>query len=277
MDTKNTKPSIDDLQTTISFLKATIPQLDDLFESMDEHGGWLPLNDKAINFLYKLPSPWCTLYEDEKYLNKFSTLACFQGDEVNQDSINTLLTEATACLNLSDSEFKSFIEDFESNEHDHSTEQIQQGLQIIYALITQFFNFLALMVHARSMCRLIANAKDGDEIAFCQAVHIDRTVLQLPFFQNRLLKSQFSNDEKFLNMLAMQLKKPILKSNYKYRTLMLTLAMLDDQNMLDRPLEDLLDICSEIGVTHTKHGVIDDTDKLGKLLREYENRKKEVE
>lgn len=91
MDTTNTKPSIEDLQITIRFLKSTIPQLDELFELMDGHGGWFPLNDEAIDFLFKLPSPWCTLYEDEEYLNKFSTLACFQGEEVNQDSINTLL------------------------------------------------------------------------------------------------------------------------------------------------------------------------------------------
>jgi len=101
MDTANNAPSIEDLQITISFLKAIIPQLDDLFKLMDRNGGWFPLNDEAIDCLNKLPSPWCTLYEDEEYLKKYSTLACFQGDDVNQDSINALLAEATDCLNLS--------------------------------------------------------------------------------------------------------------------------------------------------------------------------------
>ena len=66
MDTTFTEPSIEDLQTTISFLKATTPKLDDLFKLMDNHGGWFPLNDETIDFLYKLPLSWSTLYEDEE-------------------------------------------------------------------------------------------------------------------------------------------------------------------------------------------------------------------
>ncbi len=124
------------------------------------------------------------------------------------------------------------------------------------------------MVHGRSMCQLVTDAKNGNDEAFRQAVHIDRTVLQLPYFQQRLLKSQFSNDEVFLNKLASSIRTPILKSKIKYRTLMLAFAMLDDQNMLDLPHEKLLDVCEEIGVTGDEHG-INDVDKLRKRLHEY--------
>jgi len=43
--------------------------------------------------------------------------------------------------------------------------------------VTGFFNYFALMIHGRTLCRLVADAKTGDDDAFCKAVQIDRTVL----------------------------------------------------------------------------------------------------
>ena len=173
---------------------------------------------------------------------------------------------------MSDDEFNSFKDEIDQDinkEDTLSVQEQQEGLLYIYILITHFFNILALMIHRRSMCELVNDAKNGDNEAFCLAVQIDRTVLQLPYFQKRLLKSQFSNDAEFLNKLASRLRTPISQSKIRYRTLILTFAMLDDMDILDSlTLEELLNVCDKIGVTGKEHG-IDDVDKLRKRLHEY--------
>ena len=67
-------------------------------------------------------------------------------------------------------------------------------------MITSSFNYLVLMLHGYTMCTLITMAKNGDDSAFCKAVHIDRTVLNLPYFKWRILKAQFGKDQNYINI-----------------------------------------------------------------------------
>ncbi|NOY73951.1 MAG: hypothetical protein GXP14_16545 [Gammaproteobacteria bacterium] len=231
-----------DLQIIVILLKESIPVYDELLEVLEKNNGWLPLKNEFINLFSELDTPWCILYEDKKQLTRLATqtISREEADDKNND-----------------------IDAAENNE-------IQQNLfQDTHIQLASFFNYLALMIHGRSMCQLITDAKDGDDVAFCLAVQIDRTVLQLPCFQKRLLKSQFSDDDVFLEKLASRIRTPILQSKIRYRTLMLTFAILDVANMLyDLPLEKLLDICEAIGVTGGENG-IDDVDKLAKRRLEY--------
>lgn len=272
MDTTETNLPLEDLQRIIDFLKEAISIYDDVFETLEKNDGWLPLNSNVIDFLSKLEVPWCTFYEDKDVLKGLAYHSCFGNEEVDQPSLNKFLEESTNFLSQSDADLnllKDEIEQANGQKDELSVEEQQVGLQFIYVLITHFFNILALMVHRRSMCKLVADAKNGDDEAFCLAVQIDRTVLQLPYFQQRLLKSQFSNHAVFLNKLASRLRTPISQSKIRYRTLILTFAMLDDMDILDTlSLEELLDICEEIGVTGKENG-IDDVDKLRKRLHEY--------
>jgi len=227
----STKPntSEEDLQIITAVLKEAIPDYDELLEVLENNNGWLPLKSESISLLSDMNTPWRTLYEDKNQLERLS--ACVNFEEKVNASNNT-----------------------------------QQDTHIILA---SFFNCLALMIHGRSMCQLITDAKSGDDAAFCLAVQIDRTVLQLPYFQKRLLKSQFSDDEEFLKKLASRIQTPILQSKIRYRTLMFTFAVLDIANFLDKlSHEKLLNICVEIKVTGGDSG-IDDVDKLGKRLQEY--------
>ena len=269
----NIKYNKEDFQRTKFLLKSAIPVFDELLQILEDNKGWFPENDKIIAFLSRLQNPWCIYYENENLFNNLAKHTYFL-DTTDDSDINSLLEDATAVLNLSNDDFHDLQKEISSEVQEDKAvsvddqQKIQYGLTFIYTLITHFFNFLAMMIHGRSMCQLVSDAKNGDDEAFRQAVHIDRTVLQLPYFQQRLLKSQFSNDEVFLNKLASSIRTPILKSKIKYRTLMLTFAMLDDQNMLGLPHEKLLDICEEIGVTGGEHG-INDVDKLRKRLHEY--------
>ena len=104
--------------------------------------------------------------------------------------------------------------------------------------------------------------------AYRQAVQIDRTVLFLPYFQDRMIKAQLGNDGPFIKSVGDSLKRPILSSKIKYRTLRLTFAILQDEGLLDLPREQLLNICEEVGVYGKSYGV-EDVDHLKKRLRDY--------
>lgn len=54
---------------------------------------------------------------------------------------------------------------------------LKRTLLLLLGTLTGFFNYFALMIHGRTLCRLVADAKTGDDDAFCKAVQIDRTVL----------------------------------------------------------------------------------------------------
>lgn len=262
MDTPNKSDTTEEnLQRIVTFLTASIPTFNDLLEVLEKNNGWLPLKSEAIDLLSKLDPPWCTLYENKNYLKELSYQISFTGEEVNEESLNNFIEDVT-------DEYKKASNqknDVSAKEHQKSQ---QVDIQSIY--LAGFFNTLALMIHRRSMCQLITDAKNGDDEAFCLAVQIDRTVLQLSYFQQRLLKSQFSDDAKFLDKLASRIRTPILQSKIRYRTLIFIFATLDDMNILDSLThEKLLNICMDIGVTGGENGIDDDVGKLRKRLYEY--------
>jgi len=265
-----------DRKSVVEFLSATLPTYDELFSLMEKSSGWLPVNPEVLDLLLKLETPWCTYYEDENKIKALAYYFVFDGEDESKENISTILNETTEFLNLSDSEVDKLKAQNERSQPDFDTlssqekeESARLNTVLIYALITHLFNYLALMIHRRTMCQLVAIAENGDDEAFRQAVHIDRTVLQLPYFQKRLLRAQFSNDGAFLNKLAASLRTPILQSKIRYRTLMLAFAMLDDANILDDLThEQLFDICEEIGIAGEEHG-LSDVGYLSKRLKEY--------
>ena len=134
--------------------------------------------------------------------------------------------------------------------------------------ITGLFNYHSLMFHGKTLFHLVSAAKEGNDKAFCLAIQIDRTILNLPYFRERLIKSQFTNDQEFLTRLASRLKNPIIRSRIRYRTLWLTFAILEDEGLLELPHEEILDICEDVGVYGKKFGV-EDVGHLRKRLNEY--------
>ncbi len=237
-----------ELQKIVNFLKNIISIYNELFELLEKNEGWMPLKDEGINSLLELDPPWCTLYEEKDHLKKIAFEECFGKEEVNDELLNNVLEESAA---LKDQP----IDDPQSLE------------------MASFFDILALMIHRRSMCQLISDAKDGDDEAFCLAVQIDRTVLQLPYFQQRLLKSQFTYDVDFLDKLSSRIRTPILQSKIQYRTLTLIFVLLDDMNILfDLPHRKLRDVCEEIGVTGKENG-IDDVSTITYQLNKYKKSK----
>ncbi|MCK4823767.1 hypothetical protein KA005_48890 [bacterium] len=263
----------------INFLKAVLPTFDELLEFMESHKYWLPLQDNVINNFLTYNLNWWDFYEDENRFRALCAIAFIDEDELKEIpenyTLEEFISEATEVMedvntseDLTDENIDEAKRVIESSPEDEQIEYAKQSILMLTSFLASTFQYLALMTHGRSMCQLVEDAKKGDDNAFCIAVQVDRNVLRIPYFQERLFRAQLSADTKFLTTLGYRMKNPIIKGKIRYRTLYLAFALLDDLGMLGLPHNTLLDICDEIGVYGRDHG-IEDVGHLRKRLHEY--------
>ena len=269
---------------TKQLLTIAIPELDGILADMEKNGGWLNFNEQFITAINTSGIKWWEYYENEKLLRALNSLMFFDPEELKniheQGTIDKILDEFSDALKNWD-EIEQFIEE-EQTSFDEFWNKAKEETQLKYikklctvfmGTITSLFNYLSLMVHGRTLCQLVSDAKNGDRDAFCLAVQIDRTVLYLPYFRERIIQSQFTSDQDFLSQLGARLQNPIIKSKIRYRTLWLTFAILEDEKLLELPHEEILDICEEVGVYGKKFGV-EDVGHLSKRLNEYRKKQR---
>lgn len=268
------------LDNTIHLLKSLIPELDALIADMQKNGGWFTLDNldlsPAIKNL-KLEN-WAEFYLDEKAIRALPVLFLLNEDELknalkNPDQAKEDLKIASSIL-LEEDFFElpdNAEEHFSLLSPEEQLFELKQASIGILTMILGLFNALSGMVHGTSLCKLVAQAKNGDDDALCKSVQIDRTILFLPFAKERIIKAQLNNNGFFLEKLALKIKSPILGKKIKYRTLWLTLALLDDEGFLSLPHEEILNICEKIGVYGAEHG-IEDVGHLRKRLTDYKRK-----
>lgn len=265
-------------------LKSLLPEIDKTFQYMEKHGGWLNLKDELTDIVNKLNiADWAKYYETPHVLKTFPALIDYDVEEIKElsktptVSRNRLLKEFAE--EFSKNEFRypnpkaleQFRCDFESATNDEQ-QDITKSVTFMYlSFLTSLFNYLALMLHGKPISTLVREAKNGNDNSLCEAVHIDRTVLFLPFVQKRLLKAQLGNDSYFLSKLGRRISTPILSGKIRYRKLYLAFAILEDEGWLDMPREQLLDLLNEVGVYGKEHGN-EDVNYLNKRLNEYKKK-----
>jgi hypothetical protein len=273
-------------ELTLQILKSVLPEIDWLIEHMEKNNGWLNitallphLTENIIS--WNLPI-WSTFYLDEKKLKTLGLLTLYDIEELNNVTPeNKVEFSEKAKLQALDlfgetddielpkpAEITEFLENAEKTEREEFSKQMVIS---IYAFFTATFNYLSLMTFGRTLCQLVTIAQgEGAEAdkCICQAIQIDRTILQLPFVHNRILKAQVGNDKYFLEQLGNYIKRPILSGKIRYRKLWLTFAILEDEGFLDIPQEELLDVLEELGVYGQQFGV-EDVGHLRSRLFEY--------
>jgi hypothetical protein len=218
------------LESTVRLMKSLVPLIDDAICYMQENDGWLPINDETLSTIRNLNlTDWAKFYLDEKRFKAVSMLGSV-GEEALQNITDPpkfreeLKDELAELLEDDDFTVPTDVEieqaqlEFANSDKETQNEISKQTAFTIYAIVTGLFTYLALMVHGRTMCQLVADAITGDDDAYRRAVQIDRTVLYLPYFQDRMFKAQFSDDAIFLKKVGDSLKRPILSSKIRYRT-----------------------------------------------------------
>ncbi|WP_026601368.1 hypothetical protein [Methylomonas sp. 11b] len=266
--------------TIIRLLSLLMPDVHVELSNMDKNGGWIKLPEKVIDLLIQWKFNWWQLYEDEQKLKALGATMLLDNQEAKElfennpkDTIYHVFGDYLEAVDdmpePTDAEGKEFWDQVNSASKDEQAELLKPFCKLVLGLLSVTFNYLALMVHGRSMCQLVADAKNGDDTAYRCAVQIDRSVLRLDYFQGRLLRAQFSGDQDFLDKLSYRIKAPILQAKIKYKTLLLTFAILEDDGFLTTLSHDeLLNICEEVGVYGKDFGV-EDVGHLRKRLSDY--------
>lgn len=279
----------DSLQTTITFIKKSLPDLDWMISTINQHEGSLGLPQRIIDlFTYDGLSSWAYLYENPAQMQGLLGLQLLGRKRINKlasevtrlsdESLLEKRTEVTAEILKLAQAGKLDIDDRikEQKPDDYieflyrSPEDRTQFVQAFQSYLPQIFQYLSLMTHGYSMTELVRMAKEGDDTAFCRAVQIDRTVLfDIPYFSHRLTQLQLGDNKTLLKKLANAMKGKILGHTIPHRKLWVVFAILEDGGFLDMPLDQLLDVCIELGV----HGGITDTNTFGKRRIAYLSRK----
>ena len=134
------------------------------------------------------------------------------------------------------------------------------------------FNYLAIMVHRKSMFQLVAEAINGDDESFLKAIQIDKTVLTaIPHFVERNLQAARDGDFAFQRRLNTYRNKPITVSRPQYPTLWLLFAAIQEMNLLEDfegDKDSFFNLCEEVGAYGFNNGV-EDVQSFSRRLRDY--------
>jgi len=244
---------------------------------MKRDDGWLFFSPESIQLIVGgSVIEWWLLYEDPTRLRTAMVDILFTPEQVaafaGSKTMRTDITRAALSLVAnSDSWGQSFAEDIEAAKRQTSegveskrmpTERLQK---LFVALAANLYNYLAVMVYGKSLCQLVKETKGGNDEALVRAVQVDRTVLNLPYFQQRLARAQLAGDANFLDTLAYRIRNPLLRSKLKHPELRIAFAILQDEGLLDsNTQEKLLDFCKEAGLYKG-----DDMDAFRKTLTAY--------
>lgn len=275
------------LESTVRLIKSQLPEFDSITKEIRKAGGYLGLPEKIIQLLVLdgLP-PWSSFYTDpaklkslvarlllgpekiEEFKKRVTTLSAEDQTKVKESFKSQILESNVIDVGFdkitipSDADFDLWLDEAMSQK---SSEHTTSLYFLLYTMLTQIYFFLAVMTFGRSMCDLVRVAQTGDDTAFFAAVRVDKTVLfGIPYFQQRLIRAQVGNEPDFFQKLSNAIRGGSLGFKLSHRRLMFVFAILDDEGYLDLPLEQLLDICIEAGITD-----VPDTEILRKRRKYY--------
>ncbi len=161
-------------------------------------------------------------------------------------------------------------EQFDSLDEDTKKLLIERWQYLFLHILSAIHNYFAIMVCGESMTSLVPKAMNGDEVAFCKAVKIDRNLLSLhPYFIERYQNAQANGQKDFLKRLAPYQSTPHLIGRIRYPGLYIVFAMLETLRWLDDLTHsEILDICEAAGLDQWQNR-IDDVNAVTKQLARY--------
>lgn len=280
-----------DKELTRKLIVSLAPQYADMLRDLQSPGKWAKLTRKyggvfqgagLDRYMELLEDErrigvalWRFLLGDDGHKDLNESLAAMSEDE-QQTWVDELMSEAA------DPDAWSFTEDmfpdtpekeaaarraFDELSDEGKTEASKQAAYFWLFFFSSFYNYLSVMLHGRKLTVLVAQAKQGDEDAFCMAVQVEPRLLHHhPYFQEQHLQAE----PNFLKRIGNQLGKPAPVGRIRYPALYMIFAMLEAAGWLESGFthEELLDICDEAGLDRYQNR-IEDTNYLTKRLGEY--------
>lgn len=252
-----------------------------VLSELNPRDGWVSFEPGFADFVIAQKIEWWSLYENPELLRSAMVVALFTPEQLQSFAASPtkrtdIIRETFALAKETEDWEASFGADIAVALNQvpatpkHKKWATDRSELLCAALIANLYNYIAVMVFGKSLCDLLAKAKDGDDTALIHAVQIDRTVLNLPHLQQRLARAQLGGESDFLTGLGYRLGNPHLRSKLSHPSLWLAFAILQDEGMLapdKRPTyAELMDLCRQASVYDG-----DDVDAFRKSLTHYLN------
>lgn len=241
--------------------------------------GWLSFEAGFTKFVIAQKIEWWELYEYPALLRACMAAVLFKPDQwkwfaESADRRELIIRETLGLVEDSREWEASFGADIEAAlgrtpvTQEYREKAMERVELLCAALVANLYNYLSVMVFGQSLCQLLAHGKDGNDTALIHAAQVDRTVLNLPNFQQRLARAQLTGENDFLDKLSYRLRNPLLRGKLRHPALRLAFAILQDQGLLEPgkrpPYGELMDMCRQAGVYDGE-----DVDAFRKTLTEY--------
>jgi hypothetical protein len=159
---------------------------------------------------------------------------------------------------------------FNAMSKEDQAEAIKIAQHLWMGFLAGFFQNVSVMVHGEKLTSLVAQAKAGNDEAFCKAVQIDKRILTtIPYFKQRFERATLEGDQDFSDGLAYRLQCPPYKGKIRHKSLWMAFAFLDMAGLLDTLRhQEILDLCDEVGVGGYANR-IEDVKHLSKRLADF--------
>lgn len=291
-----------DKELTREVIVSTAPMYVELLRELQSKGGWVRLPEKFEALFRRLNlDNYVVLFDDERYIG-----VCFAFFLMGQQGFKDFNAELEAMppeeqaeaartflMELSDEENQQWMDDifpdtpeqeaevqarFQALSEEEKAEATKRGFWLGGFFFGWFYQHLALMLHGQKLTVLVAQAKAGDEDAFCKAVHIEPRLLKShPYFQARYEQARDAQETDFLKRIGYRLANPGAPGKIRYPGLYVVFAMLETMGWLDEGFthEEILDLCDAAGLDRWQNR-IEDVGYLTKRLNEYRNRRKSL-
>lgn len=279
-----------DVGSAAAFLKGSVPEWEWLLrriESAEGHLRFPPMVTRAIVNL-KIES-YPLLYENEAAIGLIVFRAFMTQEEMV--ALNTQLTDQSPeergqtmremldGLSEVDQAFelpktpaqeKQARAQFDALTKEEQAEAVSMGQHLWMGFLAGFFQNVSVMVHGEKLTSLVAQAKAGNDEAFCKAVQIDKRILTtIPHFKQRFERATLEGDQNFCDALAYRLQCPPYKGKIRHKALWMTFAFLDMVGLLDTlKHQEILDLCDDAGVGGYANR-IEDVKHLSKRLTDF--------
>lgn len=159
---------------------------------------------------------------------------------------------------------------FDALTKEEQAEVVRVGQHLWMGFLAGFFQNVSVMVHGEKLSSLVAQAKAGNDEAFCKAVQIDKRILTvIPYFKQRFEQATLEGNQDFSDALAYRLQCPPYKGKIRHKSLWMAFAFLDMVGLLDTlKHQEILDLCDESGIGGYANR-IEDVKHLSKRLADF--------
>ena len=278
------KISIDPILATEA-LRKIVPQYDEIIADLESKAEILP---NLYKFAEKSGlSGYPLLYLDKQNLIKLVLLTLMPAAQINDlneavkmldpDEAIVFANQFVKNLNQSPEKLDAILDPHFSSDLDEvdPSKMTDQSKIVMTTFFVWFYDSLSFLVHGRRIIDLVQSAINGDDEAFCLAIQIDRLVLSIPYFRERVLKAlqlQTDEDARFLYNLGYRMKNPVLRGKIKQRKVWIALWLLDTMNLLDGSLTrtELLAMLDDAGIEGV--GSEDNLSRMLRKFRAYQNK-----